>query len=90
MFAGGGGFPGVSLASHLAATGWRLTFLSRPRPAGPWRHVPWDARTPGDGTGCLAGADGLVDLVGHAGRLSGKAACFAAEAPRAEPVPRRG
>lgn len=67
VIAGGSGFLGVSLAQHLAAAGWRVTILSRsrPRPAGPWEHVSWDARTPGDWTGCLDGADGLVNLVGR-------------------------
>lgn len=67
VIAGGSGFLGVSLAHHLAAAGRRVTILSRsrPRPAGPWEHVPWDARTPGDWTGCLDGADGLVNLVGR-------------------------
>jgi len=67
VIAGGSGFLGVSLACHLAAAGWRVTILSRsrPRPAGPWEHVAWDARTLGGWTGCLEGAAGLVNLVGR-------------------------
>jgi uncharacterized protein len=67
VIAGGSGFLGVSLAHHLAAGGWRVVILSRrrPRPAGPWEHVPWDARSLGAWTACLDGAAGLVNLVGR-------------------------
>jgi len=67
VIAGGSGFLGVSLAAHLSAAGTPVTILSRspPKPAGPWRHVAWDARTPGDWQKCLDGARGLVNLVGR-------------------------
>jgi uncharacterized protein (TIGR01777 family) len=67
VIAGGSGFLGVSLASHLAAAGWQVTILSRhrPRPEGPWQHVAWDARSVGAWTACLEGATGLVNLVGR-------------------------
>lgn len=67
VIAGGSGFLGVSLAHHLAAAGWRVVILSRnrPRPAGPWEHVAWDARTLGTWTACLDGAAGLVNVVGR-------------------------
>lgn len=67
VIAGGSGFLGVSLALHLARTGWRIVILSRSRPriAGPWEHVAWDARSPGPWSACLDGATGLVNLVGR-------------------------
>ncbi|MFM7056825.1 MAG: epimerase [Planctomycetota bacterium] len=67
VIAGGSGFLGVSLASHLAAANWQVAILSRnrPRPAGPWEHVAWDGRSPGKWSECLDGADGLVNLVGR-------------------------
>jgi uncharacterized protein (TIGR01777 family) len=67
VIAGGSGFLGVSLASHLTAAGWRAVILSRhvPRVSGPWKHLPWDARTMGDWRRELEGAAGLVNLVGR-------------------------
>lgn len=67
VIAGGSGFLGVSLASHLAASGKSVVILSRhpPQPAGPWRHVTWDARTLGEWSRELEGAAGLVNLVGR-------------------------
>jgi uncharacterized protein (TIGR01777 family) len=67
ILAGGSGFLGLSLASHLAAAGKSVVILSRhpPKVAGPWRHVVWDARTPGDWTRELDGAAGLINLTGR-------------------------
>ncbi len=67
VIAGGSGFLGMSLATYLAQAGRSVVILSRgaPRLAGPWRHVPWDARTLGDWKGALNGAAGLVNLVGR-------------------------
>ena len=67
VIAGGSGFLGVSLATHLAAAGKPVVILSRtpPRVRGPWRHVPWDARTLGDWRRELDGAAGLVNLAGR-------------------------
>ena len=50
VIAGGSGFLGVSLATHLAAGGAAVVLLSRrpPKPSGPWRHVSWDGRSLGD------------------------------------------
>lgn len=66
VIAGGSGFLGVSLAVHLAA-GTSVVLLSRtpPRVSGPWKHVPWDARTLGDWRRELDGASGLVNLTGR-------------------------
>lgn len=67
VIAGGSGFLGVSLALHLAGKGMQVSILSRNPPPieGPWRHIPWDARTIDRWTEALAGADGLVNLVGR-------------------------
>jgi uncharacterized protein (TIGR01777 family) len=67
VIAGGSGFLGVSLATHLAASGNSVVILSRqaPKVTGQWRHVHWDARTPGDWCGELNGAAGLVNLAGR-------------------------
>ena len=66
IIAGGSGFLGVSLATHLADCGASVVILSRKVPlAGPWRHLRWDARTLGDWCGALNGAAGLVNLVGR-------------------------
>jgi uncharacterized protein len=67
VIAGGSGFLGVSLATHLTAAGMSIVILSRhpPKPSGPWKHVSWDARTLGEWRSELAGAIGLVNLVGR-------------------------
>src|SRR5437773_1247909 len=67
VVAGGSGFLGVSLATHLTAAGYSVIVLSRKPPAvaGPWRHMPWDARTLGEWCSSLDGAAGLVNLVGR-------------------------
>ena len=67
IIAGGSGFLGVSLATHLGSLGIPVVVLSRqPRKAtGLWRHVGWDARTPGDWCREIDGAAGLVNLVGR-------------------------
>lgn len=67
LIAGGSGFLGVSLATHLASTGGSVVILSRhaPRVAGPWQHVQWDARTLGPWIRELEGAAALVNLVGR-------------------------
>jgi uncharacterized protein (TIGR01777 family) len=67
VIAGGSGFLGMSLASHLSDQGFELVILSRHEPPipGPWRHVPWDARSLGDWSRVLDGAAGLVNLVGR-------------------------
>src|SRR6476660_4154077 len=67
VIAGGSGFLGRSLATHLVAAGHSVAVLSRNAPtvAGPWRHVAWDARTLGDWCHELSGAAGVVNLVGR-------------------------
>jgi uncharacterized protein (TIGR01777 family) len=67
VIAGGSGFLGVSLATHLASSGEAVVLLSRhpPKIAGPWRHVSWDGRTLGDWRRELDGAGGVVNLAGR-------------------------
>jgi uncharacterized protein (TIGR01777 family) len=67
IIAGGSGFLGISLATHLTNSGWSVVLLSRhpPKASGPWRHVVWDARTIGDWRRELEGAAALVNLVGR-------------------------
>src|SRR5262245_37364771 len=67
VIAGGSGFLGLSLATHLLHSGYSVVLLSRtaPRAAGKWRHVAWDARTLGPWTAALDGARGVVNLVGR-------------------------
>lgn len=67
VIAGGSGFLGVSLAKHLSNRGASIVILSRnaPKVSGPWNHVPWDARTPGEWKRELDGAAGLINLTGR-------------------------
>lgn len=67
VIAGGSGFLGISLATHLTNQGWSVAILSRhpPRLGGPWSHVAWDARTLGDWSRALEGSCALVNLVGR-------------------------
>jgi uncharacterized protein (TIGR01777 family) len=67
VIAGGSGFLGVSLATHLASEGWSVVILSRKPPVidGPWRHQRWDARSLGEWSRTLDGASGLINLVGR-------------------------
>ncbi len=67
VIAGGSGFVGISLATHLAAAGHSVVLLSRhpPKVSGPWAHVVWDGRSLGDWRCVLAGASGLVNLTGR-------------------------
>jgi uncharacterized protein (TIGR01777 family) len=67
VIAGGSGFLGVSLAKYLAGYGASIVVLSRNKPkvAGTGKHVPWDARSPGEWKRELDGAAGLINLVGR-------------------------
>ena len=67
VIAGGSGFLGLSLATHLTQAGVAVVLLSRtaPRISGNWRHIAWDARTLGPWTAALESASGLVNLVGR-------------------------
>jgi len=67
VIAGGTGFLGTHLARHLTGLGCEVVTLGRrdAPPPGPWRCVPWDARSLGDWVECLDGAAALVNLVGR-------------------------
>jgi NAD dependent epimerase/dehydratase family enzyme len=67
VVAGGSGFLGLSLATHLTSLGWAVVILSRnpPKANGPWRHVSWDARNLGEWSRELDSADGMVNLAGR-------------------------
>jgi uncharacterized protein (TIGR01777 family) len=67
VIAGGSGFLGISLATHLANKGRSVAILSRNPPLcdGTWSHLTWDARTLGDWSRSLDGSFGLVNLVGR-------------------------
>jgi uncharacterized protein (TIGR01777 family) len=67
VIAGGSGFLGISLATHLAARGASIVVLSRkpPKLTGPWRHVGWDGRSLGEWSRELDGAVGVVNLAGR-------------------------
>ncbi len=66
VIAGGSGFLGISLATHLSAS-HQVIILSRtaPKVRGPWTHTPWNARTLGDWKTQLNGAAALINLVGR-------------------------
>lgn len=67
VIAGGSGFLGVSLATHLIQAGHSVIILSRkpPKISGPWRHAAWDARTLGDWRQQLNNAAAVINLVGR-------------------------
>ena len=67
VIAGGTGFLGLNLARHLGGFDCEVVLLSRRPPVedSRWRHVAWDARTPGDWVSLLDGAAALVNLAGR-------------------------
>lgn len=65
VIAGGSGFLGVSLATHLTASGFQVLILSRTPPRGPWRQISWNARSLGDWKHQLDGTTALINLVGR-------------------------
>ena len=67
VIAGGSGFLGISLATHLANSGCSVVLLSRqpPKISGPWRHVVWDARNLGEWTREFERAGAMVNLIGR-------------------------
>lgn len=67
VIAGGSGFLGTSLATHLAKFGSSVVLLSRhePKTSGPWRHVSWDGRTLAEWQRELDGASALINLAGR-------------------------
>lgn len=67
VIAGGTGFLGSSLASHLVQAGYQVVVLSRnlPHVQPSWHHAQWDARSVGDWVAHLDGARALVNLAGR-------------------------
>lgn len=67
VIAGGSGFLGISLATHLVSAGALVTILSRSnlKVTGPWDHCIWDGRTTGPWCEQLEGADGVVNFAGR-------------------------
>lgn len=67
VIAGGSGFLGVSLATHLTAAGVRVVIVSRsvPRESGGWSHAAWDGRTPGEWVSEIDGARAVINLAGR-------------------------
>ncbi len=62
---GGSGQVGTVLARALHAAGHEVVVLSRRPLSAPWRMTVWDARTLGDWTCELNGADAVIDLAGR-------------------------
>ncbi|MEM9407402.1 MAG: hypothetical protein AAGA81_15300 [Acidobacteriota bacterium] len=68
VIAGGSGFVGISLATHLTEEhGADVVILSRsqPKARGRWRHQAWDGRNVAAWSEVLEGAHGLVNLAGR-------------------------
>jgi len=66
VLGGGSGFLGGELAKHFRALGWEVIVLTRrPRVRSDGvKEVAWDAKSPGDWSGFLAGAEAVVNLAG--------------------------
>jgi hypothetical protein len=63
---GGSGQVGTILARAFHRDGHDVVVLTRSAPtATPWRHVPWDASTPGAWTKEIDGAEVVVNLAGR-------------------------
>jgi uncharacterized protein (TIGR01777 family) len=67
VIAGGTGFLGLNLASHLKTSGYEVVLLSRGRTGNTdvASHAVWDGRTVGDWVSQLEGATALVNLAGR-------------------------
>jgi uncharacterized protein (TIGR01777 family) len=67
VIAGGSGFLGISMATHFACAGAKVTILARSQPkvTGNWTHATWDGRTQGDWANRIDGADAVVNLAGR-------------------------
>lgn len=67
VIAGGTGFLGLNLATHLSGMGFEVVLISRNKGAldARWQHATWDARSQGDWVRFLDGATALVNLTGR-------------------------
>lgn len=67
VIAGGTGFLGRTLATHLTNLGWSVAVLGRqkPRQDGSWTYISWDARSLGEWSEALNGSFALINLVGR-------------------------
>ena len=65
LIPGGSGQVGTILARAFVAGGHEVTILSRGPALGPWRVLPWDARTLGSWQGAVDAADVVINLAGR-------------------------
>ena len=66
ILAGGSGFLGQVLARFLEPRGWEPIVLTRrPSTNAPFQEIGWDARTLGDWSGALEGAEAVINLTGR-------------------------
>ncbi len=67
VIAGGSGFLGRSMAELFTSRQSQVTILSRSKPTvdAPWAWCRWDGRSLGDWSGCLEGADAVINLAGR-------------------------
>jgi uncharacterized protein (TIGR01777 family) len=65
VIAGGTGQVGTLVARALHARGCEVVVLGRKPVKVPWRFVPWDAKTLGDWTAEIEGADAVLNLAGR-------------------------
>src|SRR5262245_14036682 len=62
---GGSGQVGTLLARDFHRAGHEVVILSRRPAKAAWRVIGWDARTLGDWTTAIEGADVVINLAGH-------------------------
>src|SRR5499425_3826243 len=62
---GGSGQVGMILARAFHQAGHEVVILSRRPTKAAWRVIGWDARTLGDWTTAIEGADVVINLAGH-------------------------
>lgn len=67
VITGGSGFLGVNLAQALLTSNYSVTIISRnpPKTNGNWKHVSWDAHSPGEWITELDGAAAIINLAGR-------------------------
>jgi uncharacterized protein (TIGR01777 family) len=65
VIAGGTGQVGTLVARAFYARGYEVVVLGRKPVKVPWRFVPWDAKTLGDWTAEIEGADAVLNLAGR-------------------------